>query len=208
MFKKIYWVGLSCVVVAMVAVVFYLALNFFVAPLMKPGLSVFNIVSAEGAKITRATTVRQENSYLCRDVEIVYQGPAPKDMVGLDRQALDKKYPAGAGWTIKYDNGGSVVLTRAVDDFCSLHKDYRHLGICRNVLAVYQGPLGSDQKLLRLEEGKKLDLLPEDIRGSLEMSSNLADLDQGAREKLKSQLEFENESLLNSMLENLDEFIE
>lgn len=200
--------GLSCVVVATVAVVFYLALNFFVAPLLKPGLSVFNIVSAEGAKITRATTVRQENSYLCRDVEIIYQGPAPGELVGLDRQALDKKYPAGDGWTIKFNNGGIAILARAVDDFCSLHKDYRHLGIYRNVLAVYQGPLGSDQKLLRLEEGKKLHLLPEDLQKSLEMAVNLADLDDSAREKLKSQLEFENEALLNSMLENLDEFVE
>jgi hypothetical protein len=127
-------------------------------------------------------------------------------MVGLDRQALAQKYSAGAGWTIKYDAGGLVVLTRAVDDFCSLHKDYRHLGIKQNALAIYQGPLGSDQKLLRLEEGKKIGMLPEDLKRSLEMAGNLAVLDGAARDRLKSQLEFENEALLNSMLENLDEF--
>lgn len=208
MFKKISVLAMSIAVIMLVAFVFYQALNFFVGPLMKPGHPVYNIGLAEGARVVSGTVVRQENSYLCKDVEMVYQGPVPKELVGLSKQDLEKKYPPEAGWSIKTVGGGMLVLTRTVDDFCSLHRDYRHLGIYRNVLAVYQGPLGCEQKLIRLEEGKRVDLLPEDLRKRLENAADLANTDLAAKEELKSHLEFENEAMLNSMLENLDEIVE
>ncbi|GBF35332.1 hypothetical protein DCCM_4455 [Desulfocucumis palustris] len=208
MLRKIPMLAMSIVVIMLVAFVFYQALNFFVSPLMKPGHPVYNIGLAGDTRVVSGTIVRQENSYLCKDVETVYQGPAPRELVGLTEKELEKKYPAEEGWSIKTVDGGILVLTRNVDDFCSLHRDYRHLGIYRNVLAVYQGPLGCDQKLIRLEEGKRMELLPEDLRKRLESAADLANVDPAAREELKYHLEFENEAMLNSMLENLDEVVE
>lgn len=190
----------------MVAGVFYLALNFFVAPLLKPGMPVFHLGLAQTNKITAATTVRQENSYLCKDIELIYQGPASRDIIGLAGEDLDKKFPAGAGWTVELREDGLLVLNHSLDEFCSRHKNYRHLGLYRNVLAIYQGPLGYDQKLLRLEDNKRIENLPPDLRGKLEMAVNYGSLNEAQRDNLRKELEFIDETSLNNALENLDEY--
>lgn len=208
MLKRITWLGISFVVVIMVAGIFYLALNFFVAPLLKPGLAVFNLGLAETDRVSATTTIRQENSYLCNDVELIYQGPVSGELTGLTREDLNKKYPSGEGWTVDFRGDGLVVINHTLDDFCSRHKNYRHLGLYRNVLAVYQGPLGYDDKLLGLEERKRLEQLPSDLREKLEMAANYGNLNEIQRDALRSELEFPDETSLNNALENLDEYSE
>lgn len=206
MLRRITWLGISFIVIIMVAGIFYLALNLFVAPFLKPGLPVFNLGLADVNKINATSTIRQENSYLCKDVELVYQGPPSGEIIGLTREGINKKFPAENGWAVEFRGDGLVEFKHVLDDFCSRHKSYRHLGLYRNVLAVYQGPLGCDDKLLRLEERKRIEKLPPDLRESLETAVNYRDLNEDQRDELRNRLEFIDEIALNNALENLDEY--
>jgi len=204
MFTRIRWLLTAVVLTAAVALVVFVGAGLAAGPLA--GIwPVSGQVSAGGA--VPGAVLREENCYLCGDVELVYQAPAPADMLGRDVKDLQRKYPARDGWTVEVPNEKLLVLKKSIDGFCGQHSLYRHLGIHRDRLAVYQGPLGLDQRLLRVEE-KKVDNLPRTLREKLYRSRDYNRLPTGERSDLRTDLEFIDENALNSALENLDEIPE
>lgn len=203
MIKRIWFFITGIIVTVAVALAVFLASGLMAGPLVKPVLSV---LGHDGPKaLAPGAVLKEENHYLCGDVELVYQGQAPADMLGRDLRALSDRYPENAGWTVEMDNEKLVVLRKKVDGFCGEHSLYRHLGIYRDRLAVYQGPLGFNQRLLRVESNKKAEELPPDLRKKLQKAAGYHSLPADEKSALRAELEFIDENALNSSLENLDE---
>jgi len=187
-----------------VAAAVFLGAGLFLGPMAQPVLPVFG-QSDKG--VQPGAVLRKENVFICGDVEIVQQDQAPRDMFGNSLADLRKKYPESAGWTVEMPNNKSVVLRKKNDCFCGRHSLYRHFGIYNGKLAVYQGPLGYNQKLLRVEERKSIDSLPPDMKDKLLKAAEYGRLSSSEKASL-SELEFSDENALNSYLENLDEITE
>jgi hypothetical protein len=151
------------------------------------------------------TVVREEYAYLCGDVQVVFLGRAPKELVGFNRSGLEQKYSAQDGWTIEM-TPDTLVLKKTCLEFCSKHAKYRHLGISEGCLAVFEGPLGNNQRLLRVEK-IPLENLPAEYQVKLEQVMNFSRQSPENQAALREELEFAGESSLNAFLENLDEQI-
>jgi len=186
----------------------YLALDSVGAPDLKPVVqAVENVagVGREKAVVGPYTVVQKSNYYrFCGDAELYSRGPADKELIGLDLERLKMKYPASENWEVAFQ-GQVLNITRNIDGYCGLHQAYRHLGIYEGKVAVYQGPLGNDEVLLRLEENIALNLLPADWRERLEKSSAYNSLTPDEKSDLQATIEFPNEEALNVALENFDE---
>ncbi len=202
MLKKLLGLLSAAVVVFLVAIAVYFTINSLSNPAMKPMFTGDRVEPL----IKSTTTVRQENIYTaCGDVEVYYRGPAKRDLIGLDENRLRMKYPQQDGWTVAV-HGEEVVITRQIDGLCGMHREYRHLGIHDGQLAVYQGPLGHDEILLRLETNININLLPESFINKLKKANSFASLSVEEKLDLQNTLEFTNEQSLNAFLENYDEY--
>lgn len=206
MLKKVRWLITAAAVTVFVALAVFLGVGVMAGPLAKPILPVFG-QSASGV-VSPGAILKEENCFLCGDVELVYQAPAPADMLGKDLKSLRGKYPEKDGWSVEMAGEKLVVLRKNIDGFCGQHSLYRHLGIHRDRLAVYQGPLGFSQRLLRVEEKKKMESLPRSLREKLQKAQEFDRLPAEEKSSLRSDLEFVDEAALNSALENLDEMPE
>lgn len=194
------------IITAAVASAVFVGTGLLAGKLGNPVLPVFG--QGRAGAVAPGAVLKEENSYLCGDVELVFQGPAPGDMIGKDTGQISQGYPEKEGWSLGVEDGRLIVLRKRVDGFCGEHTRYRHLGVHRDRLAVYQGPLGYDQRLLRVEESKRLEQLPQPLRDKLIRAGEYAGLSPEEREALRVDLEFADENFLNSMLENLDEAVE
>lgn len=199
--KFVYW-GFGVSIVFLSAFIFYQGLHYFMGPVQKSDVV---MTMGQGGNLTPSTVIRQENKYLCDDIQLSYQGPIKDILPRVSKKDLEEKYPESNGWELQYTSDGMLVARHTVNDFCSLHKAYRHLGIHDNVLAVYEGPLGFEDHLLWLEEGKEIQRLPEDLRNCLQDAQHYKGLTETEQHVCQEQLEFANETLLNNVLENLDE---
>lgn len=174
-------------------------------PLARPA---FSILGQEAAfRVAPGAALKEENCYMCGDAELVFQGQAPPDMLGRDLRYLRGKYPEKDGWSVDLESEKLVVIRKNVDGFCGRHSLYRHLGTHRDMLAVFQGPLGFDQRLIRVE-ARKVESLPPSLREKLQKARDFNRLTAADRASLRPDLEFADENLLNSALENLDEIPE
>ncbi|AGL01236.1 hypothetical protein [Desulfoscipio gibsoniae] len=202
MLNKLFGMIAAAVLVFLVAIAVYFTLSTVSDPAMKP---IFTGDKVEPL-INSNTIIRQENKYsACGDVEIYYRGPATHDLIGLDEQRLQMKFPRQDGWDVAVQ-GDEVVITKQIEGLCGMHKEYRHLGITDDQLAVYQGPLGYDDILLRLETSININLLPESFLNKLKKSNDFASLNADERLDLQNALEFTDEQSLNTLLENFDEY--
>ncbi len=202
MIKKLFGMLAAVLAVFMVAVAVYFTLNSVSSPAMKPMF----IDDRVEPLIKSTTIICEENKYTaCGDVEVYYRGPAKRELIGLDENRLRMKYPSREGWTVTFQ-GNEVVITKQIDGLCGMHKEYRHLGIHDGQLAVYQGPLGYDETLLRLETGINITLLPESFMDKLKKVNSYAGLSADEKLDLRNALEFTDEQSLNALLENLDEY--
>lgn len=207
MFKKIFGFGAALVLMALVAVAVFALLETVGGPVMRPVTSVIESVTGdESIQVVKPyTTVRNVREYeACGDVELYSREPADEELVGLDHHRLQMKYPAHNGWDVSF-RGEELTLTRKVAGYCGLHREYRHLGIYDGLIAVYQGPLGNDGTLLRLERNIRIDLLPADWRANLEKAAGFNELSFGEQAELRQTLEFTDDNALNLVLENFDE---
>ncbi|MCL5290740.1 MAG: hypothetical protein ACOY35_12670 [Bacillota bacterium] len=146
--------------------------------------------------------IMEENIYLCGDIEEVSRKTAGS--LGVKTEKELKDYYAARGISVEVRKN-EVLAQRRVNDFCSYHRSFRHLGIHDNKLAVYQGPLGYQQKLLRVEETFPLHSLSEDFQVKLQQAMDFLHMTPETQAKLRYELEFSNEEGLNAILENLDE---
>ncbi len=164
--------------------------------------------TAVGVKptVNAETVIYKEIRYLCED-KVNTKIPTTSDLIGLDFASLAKKFPPDEGWSIDDTVKNRLVLVRVANRVCPYHQDFRHFGISDGFLAVYEGPLGFNQKVLQREEIQVSGLLPEmqaDLGMAMEYNSQAPDT-QG---RLKSLYEFETEARLNEALENFDEYRE
>ncbi len=202
MLKKLLGILSAAVAVFLVAIAVYFTLNSVSNPAMKP-----MFIGDKVEPLIKSTTiVRQENKYTaCGDVEVYYQGPAKRDLIGLDENRLRMKYTRQDGWSVVVQ-GDEVVITRQIEGLCGMHREYRHLGINDGQLAVYQGPLGHDEILLRKETNININLLPESFMDKLKKANSFANLSADEKLDLQNTLEFTDEQSLNVLLENFDEY--
>lgn len=207
MVKKIISIFAAFFLVGLVAVTVYIALNSVSDAVRKPVATVIETVTGSRVDplIRSYTTVKKINEYtFCGDEEVYYRGTAPYDLIGLDYNRLQMKFPRQNGWRISIQ-GDEVVIARRIDGFCGMHQEYRHLGIYDGQLAVYQGPLGYDKVLLRVERNIAFDNLPEQFQRMLRKAADFSSLSDGEKVKLQEKLEFPDEQTLNVLLENFDE---
>ncbi|WP_066634906.1 hypothetical protein [Desulfolucanica intricata] len=188
----------------LIAAGFYLGISTIAPPKEGPG-TLFPVSTNEKTVLNADNILRKEKTYLCGDTEVIYQGMVPESMWGKEISEIANEYPAEQGWVIDNTNKPLIILKRQVEDFCPEHVNFRHLGTVNNKLCVYEGPLGYDQKLLRVEETLTLDKLNPGLREALHQSKVFFEQSIKKQEQLRKQLEFKNEQSLNAALENIDE---
>ncbi|MCL5781425.1 MAG: hypothetical protein M1119_11145 [Firmicutes bacterium] len=146
--------------------------------------------------------IREENIYLCGDIEEVARKTVGSFGIKTEKE-LKEKY-AALGFSVEIRKN-EILAQRKVNEFCSYHRSFRHLGIHDNKLAIYQGPLGYHQKLLRVEEPIPLNSLSAAFQVKLQQAMDFYHMTPETQAKLRYELEFSNEDGLNAILENLDE---
>ncbi len=207
MLKKIISIVSVLFLMVFVAFAVYTLLGSLGGPVMKPAFVIppQNTVEKAPQVIQPYMIVQKMRKYnICGDVELYYRGPADQELVGMDYNRLKMQFPKANGWEVSFKDD-EIHLTREIAGFCGLHKEYRHLGIHDGQVAVYQGPLGYDGTLLRLERNISIDMLPEDWRDKLEKAARFNDLSWDEQKELRETIEFPDEFTLNMVLENFDE---
>lgn len=154
-------------------------------------------------RVTSNTILTKKSIYACKDVEVTAIEPASDDLHGLARKELVEKF-SPAGWGVTFHDPNSLLLTRQSDQLCSVHKNYRHLGIYQDRLAVYEGPLGYNERIIRVESIATADL-PSELQIKLMQAMDFQKQAGSAIETLRGELEFATEEVLNAALENMDE---
>lgn len=157
-------------------------------------------------QINSNTIINKEIRYICGD-KVTTKIPTTSSLVGLDFASLVKKFPAQQGWNIDDSRKNVLTLARVEKRVCPYHQDFRHLGISDGFLAVYEGPLGYNQKVLQ-RENISVSKLPLDVQANLKRAIDYNYQTQDNQGRLKLIFEFENEEQLNSTLENFDDFRE
>ncbi len=155
-------------------------------------------------RVSEDTVLIKDKEYLCGDLEKLSEETAPAELLHLDRKALAEIFPASEGWVVHFINPGFLTLTMKVDEFCPLHRQFRHIGLYQGLVAVYEGPVGFNGKILRVENIPAEALSPA-YRIMLEQAMDIDNQSQSAVEGLRKELEFSSEGALNSALDNLDE---
>lgn len=168
--------------------------------LVLPGRDLFK------SRVTPETTLYRGKEYLCGDLEKISEEYATGELLNLDKKALMEKFPASEGWTVNFTNPGLLSLTLKTDEFCTTHRKLRHIGLYHGLVAVYEGPLGHNEKVLRVEN-IMVESLEPDFRIKLEQSMDLENQSHFVAGKLREELEFSSDEALNAALDNIDEHI-
>lgn len=152
------------------------------------------------------TVITKEIRYVCGD-KVSTSVPTTSDLVGTDFAGMSKKYPPEQGWSIDDTKDNKLTIVRTDQKLCPVHQEFRHLGVSEGYLAIYEGPLGYNQKVLQREE-IVFTTLPPEMQSDLTLAMNYSGQPSDTQAKLKASYEFASEVELNSALENFDEFRE
>lgn len=155
-------------------------------------------------KVSSETILIKDKEYLCGDLERISEEIVTEDLRGMDRETLVERFPEAEGWAVNFTDPRFLTLTAKIDEFCPIHRTYRHLGLYHGLVAVYEGPLGFNGKVIRVENITMESLNPE-FKVELEQAMDFEKQSHTAAEKLREELEFVNDEVLNAALENLDE---
>ena len=173
----------------------------------QPGVHYFavfqNQIDFLKPRVASDTILTRERLFACKDVEVSEQGPVPEELRGLSRKDLVERF-SPEGLEVTFNDPKSLILTARSDQLCSKHKSYRHLGLFQDWLAIYEGPLGYNEKIIRVESIPAADL-PGELQVKLQQAMDFQKQAGAAADKLRGELEFETEEALNAALENIDE---
>ncbi len=173
-------------------------------PERKP-LAVFGSpASTANPVVSRDTVLFREKLYLCGDTELLSRETVPGNMVGLDRNAVIERFPASEGWIVSFNDPRFLTLTVKCGELCQVHRNYRHLGLYQGKVAVYEGPIEYQEKIIRVEN-INLESLEPGLQAKLEQVMSLDQQTPLTMEELRGEIEFASDELLNAFLENLDE---
>lgn len=176
------------------------------------GLTLYKPLAAKGEvktvkpTVTAETVIKKEIRYVCGD-RVSTRIPTTSDLIGQEFTSLVQKFPPEQGWAIDDSVKNTLLLVRSEKQVCPYHQDFRHLGISDGNLAVYEGTLGYNQKVL-LREDIAVSELPLELLTDLNTAMDYNNQSPDIQGRLKAMYEFETESQLNSVLENFDEFKE
>lgn len=165
-----------------------------------------NDVKTTKPTIKPDTLIKKEIRYLCGD-KVSTKIPTTSQLIGLDFKNFAVKYPPEQGWNIDDSIKNTLTVVRVEQRVCPYHQDFRHLGLADGYLAIYEGPLGYNQKIL-LREDITQSSLPPEMQADLNMAMDYNNQSSDIQGRLKTAFEFETESQLNSVLENFDELRE
>lgn len=197
MSKKLWWL--------LVPLALILAFVVFFMLLAKPvGVFAFWKKNVVGP----STVVTIERVFICGEREVLSEGPAPKALIKLDAKGIKRRFPEEAGWNLDIRLPAVVRMAYAVQDFCPQHKSYRHIGLKDGYVAVFEGPLGFNQKVLRIERHLPEATLTPGLHEKLLQGMNFGMKPSEIQAQLRRELEFAHEAQLNAALENLDELQE
>jgi len=154
-------------------------------------------------RVTSDTILKKERLFLCKDVEVISEELASEDLMGLSMKDLVGIF-SPAGWRVTLNDSKALILTEQSEQLCHIHKNYRHLGLFQGRLAIYEGPLGYNEKIIRVES-ITAQTLPNDLQIKLQQAMDFQKQAGAAAEKLREELEFKNDEVLNAALENIDE---
>lgn len=199
--RSVIKIGLLLVITTLAV---YLGLGLGVAP----GLSLAELPSLTRLAADRLpdkNLLQEKYIYWCGDTHLVYQGELYRQLQGKSLARIKEIFPAAEGWQVYVDEKGCLHLDRRIEGFCSKHTAYRHLGLKGQHLAIYQGPLGYDQKLLQVLEGKEIKSLPARWQERIKQAQNYSQLSEDEKLRLQEELEFPDEMALQAALDNLDE---
>lgn len=192
-----------------VAVVFMLSFAT-VYGLFGKGMALYKPLVASGETktvkptITAETIIKKEIRYLCGN-RVSTRIPTTSDLIGLEFASLVRKYPPEKGWSIDDSVRNNLLLVYSEKRVCPYHQDFRHLGVSDGNLAVYEGLLGYNEKVLLREDIAILEL-PLELQTDLNTAMDYNNQSPDNQSRLKAMYEFETEGQLNSVLENFDEF--
>ncbi|MDD4239661.1 MAG: hypothetical protein PHT62_14095 [Desulfotomaculaceae bacterium] len=162
-----------------------------------------NQVDFFNPRVVSDTLLTRERLFVCKDVEVIEKELAPEDLRGFSRKELVAKFAPGR-WRVTFHDPKSLILTEQSEQLCSIHKNYQHLGLFQGRMAIYEGPLGYNEKIVRVESIAAADL-PNDLQIKLQQAMDFQKLSGSAAAMLRGDLEFTTEEALNAALENIDE---
>ena len=179
--------------------------SYFTNPPERKPLAVFGSPANSTDPVVAGDTVLfREKLYHCGDTEMISGETVPGNMVGLDRNALIERFPASEGWIVSFNDPRFLTLTVKCGELCQVHRNYRHLGLYQGKVAVYEGPIEFHEKIIRVEN-INLESLEPGLQTKLEQVMSLDKQTPLTVEKLREEVEFASDELLNAALENLDE---
>jgi hypothetical protein len=156
--------------------------GFFSKPIMK-------VSSQEAARVTSETPIIMEKAYSkCRHM-ITSGYEEPLELMGKTVAAIQQEFTYKDGYMVWFTEDGSLMIHQRIEGWCPDDQERVHLGIFKGHVAVFRGPSGFDEEVLRVT-GIRTELLPETLRQDLEAGI----------------LEYSSEDEANFVLENLDEY--
>ncbi|MFA4884991.1 MAG: hypothetical protein WC601_04320 [Desulfotomaculaceae bacterium] len=195
------------VFITSIAAGYFWGSRLIISPQSKPANVYRSAPNFFNPRVSLETILIKDKEYLCGDLEKISEEIAPEELLHLDRKALAERFPASEGWVVNFSNPGFLTLTMKSDEFCPLHRNCRHIGLYQGLVAVYEGPLGFNGKLLR-SENIPVESLNPDFRIMLEQAMDVNKLSHTTAESLRQELEFNTDESLNAALDNLDEHSE
>lgn len=205
MIGRLLWLGVGGVVALIIVCLVMLAGKVSVDD-SSPKFAILKVFAQQvQPAFAQDTVIREEHVYICGDIDEVARNTAAALKINSENE-LKEKY-VSLGYALEMRNN-EVLAKRKVAEFCSYHRNFRHLGIRDDKLAIYQGPLGYEQKLLKVEDNFPINSLSAALQVKLQQSINLFQMTPETQAKLRYELEFANEDALNAVLENLDEMQE
>jgi hypothetical protein len=146
--------------------------------------------------------VKEESDLINEDTQIVFEKEYTRcghleisefnnknDLIGKTVKELKEQYTAENGFKITLYKE-ALIIHETIDDWCSRDKEKCRLKDFKGMVAIYMGPDGKNDHLLRVTN-IKMNSLPQDTKKMI----------------LEGKYEFDNQQALNDALENLDEYL-
>ena len=148
-----------------------------------------SIDTVKVSRVTPDTVVISETAY-GRCHHIVTSGYAGQEtLVNMTLDEVREVFSSRDGYLAWFDEDAALIIHQRLETWCPVDENKYHLGLFKEQVAVFKGPAGIDDELVRVT-GIKAETLPAHI---------LEDLKAGV-------MEYEGEDQANTVLENLDEY--
>ena len=148
------------------------------------------VITQQAPLIATETPVVLEKTYTKCGHTVTSEYEEQDRLAGKTLAEIREEFTAEEGYLVWSDEeNGTLMIQQRVDDWCPDDRKRVHLGLFKGHVAVFRGPAGVDDELLRIT-GIKAEHLPEQLRRTLEAGT----------------LEYDSEDEANFVLENLDEY--